>query len=833
MNRLEGYVEPVEEIRRTPKKRRAKAGVSRVKPPAGMALDEWQAAIRREDAQAQKLRVANTGKEPVFSEYRVSNPLSGGRYQVSIRGHQAGDNRCSCPDYLVNGLGTCKHIERVLHLIRRDPRNRSVLLKGFHPPYSEVYLRYTGVRDVVLRKGVHFPDHLGAFAAGIFGLDGVLKPGTYGRLSSFQAEVNRAGVECRFDSNALHHVARVLDDDKRRRRIAEAFPRGSESAAFDGLLRTSLYPYQREGALFAACAGRCLIADEMGLGKTIQAIAAAEILSRIGGLERTLVVCPTSLKHQWKDEIAKFTGREAVVVGGGLKSRQAAYASPGFYKIVNYDVLHRDLKAVSGWGPGLIILDEAQRIKNWRTRAAKAAKKLESDYAVVLTGTPLENRLEELHSIVEFVDRFHLGPAFRFLAAHQLVDGQGRVTGYRSLSKIAETLRPILLRRTKKGVLGDLPQRLEKSFYVPLTEPQARIHEENREMVARIISKWRKRGFLTEVDQLRLRAGLQNMRMACNSTYLVDHKTDHGTKADELATLLDETFEEEGVKAVVFSQWLRTHELIERRIKGKPWSSVLFHGSLTAKERAERVRRFKEDPACRLFLSTDAGGAGLNLQNASVVVNMDQPWNPAILEQRIGRVHRLGQKRSVRVVHFIAEGSIEQGMLSIISFKKSVFAGVLDGGEDEVSLGQGGRFNRFMETVEKATEAPGGPPDAAKEGPAKPDRAPQTVRRFASKGKLRKTAAPTETGGVPAPPTHASPAQSWIDLLEAGIGFMEKLESALREEGNGQPASPTLSSFVAEDPQTGKRYLKLPMPEPRTLERVTRLLKDLAGKKQG
>ncbi len=818
-------------IRGTPKKRRVPSPVSRYKPPEGMTLDQWQAAMRREDSLSQELRVVRTGKERVFCEYAVSNPATGGRYRVVIRSPHPGDNRCTCPDYLVNGLGTCKHIERVLHFIRRDRRNRSILQGGFRPDYSEVYLRYTGVREVVLRKGPAFPERLEGFASGIFDSQGVLRPAAYGRLASFREETRRAGVDCRFDPEALRHAAQVLDNEGRRRRVAEAFPRGPESSAFDGLLKASLYPYQREGALFAARAGRCLIADEMGLGKTIQAIAAAEILAKTGGLERALVVCPTSLKHQWKDEIARFTGREAVVVGGGMTARRAAYASPGFYKIVNYDVLHRDLRAISGWDPGLIVLDEAQRIKNWRTRAAKAAKKLESDYAVVLTGTPLENRLEELHSIVEFVDRYHLGPSFRFLAAHQIVDDHGRVTGYRNLSRIAETLKPILVRRAKKDVLGDLPQRLEKKFFVPLTKPQAGIHGENRDRVARIVAKWKRNRFLTEADQMRLRAGLQNMRMVCNSTYLVDHKTDHGSKAGELATLLDEAFEEEGIKAVVFSQWLGTHQLIERRIKGKPWNHVLFHGGLTAKERAERVRRFKEDPACRLFLSTDAGGAGLNLQNASVIVNMDQPWNPAILEQRIGRVHRLGQKRPVRVVHFIAEGGIEQGILSILSFKRSVFAGVLDGGEDEVSLGQGGSLNRFMETVEKASEASTAPVNGGA-SPGAREAGPETVRRD-TPGRTGKKPVPASAAGKPDPGSMApvSSAQSWNELLEAGIDFMEKLGSALREGEKGKPGSPVLSSFVATDPQTGGRYLRLPLPDAGTLERMTRLLKDLAGPK--
>src|SRR5947209_1205730 len=197
---------------------------------------------------------------------------------------------------------------------------------------------------------------------------------------------------------------------------------------------------------------------------------------------------------------------------------------------------------------------------------------------------------------------------------------------------------------------------------------------------------------------------LQRMRMACDNTYLVDHYSDHGPKADEAVTLLEEFFERPGTKVVIFSQWLRMHELLVRRLKQRGWGHVLFHGGVPSGKRKDLVDRFRDDPDCRLFLATDAGGVGLNLQHASVVMNMDLPWNPAVLEQRVGRVHRLGQRQPVRVVHFISQGTIEEGMQQVLKFKKSLFAGVLDGGEKDVFLG-GSRLNKFMEQVEAATAA--------------------------------------------------------------------------------------------------------------------------------
>jgi SNF2 family DNA or RNA helicase len=287
------------------------------------------------------------------------------------------------------------------------------------------------------------------------------------------------------------------------------------------------------------------------------------------------------------------------------------------------------------------------------------------------------------------------------------------VVGYKELGKINQTLSSILLRRTKREVLSELPERLEKNFFVNMTREQLKHHEENAETVARIVAKWRRFKFLSETDQRILMIALQNMRMSCNSTYLLDRITDYGHKCDELMELLHDLLGDPDAKAVVFSQWLGTHELIVRRLDGNGWGYAYLHCGVPSSKRKDLVKRFREDPHCRLFLSTEAGGVGMNLQCASAVINMDLPWNPAVLEQRIGRVHRLGQRRPVRVVNFVASGTIEHGMLSLLGFKKSFFAGVLDGGQDEVFLG-GSRLKRFMESVERATTSiPQVPPPAS------------------------------------------------------------------------------------------------------------------------
>jgi superfamily II DNA or RNA helicase len=791
-------------------KTRKPAKLSRLNKPDGMSLEDWQIELRRQFGREQEYRLKNVGDQAVFSEFEVVNPQSRNAYRVRIRGPRLGDNHCSCPDFATNTLGTCKHIEFVLAVLERKRGGPVALKAGFRPPYSEVFLQYGARREVRFRPGADCPPELARISARYFGSDGLLLPEAFASFEEFLAEAGRLDHDLRCRDDVLTFVAEVRDAERRRERVAEAFPRGPKSAAFKDLLRVSLYDYQREGALFAARAGRCLIGDEMGLGKTIQALAAAEIMARLFGVERVLIVCPTSLKHQWQREIERFSGRAAQIIGGLRPARAAQFLEDAFFKILNYDTVHADLDLIDAWSPDLVILDEAQRIKNWNTRTARSVKKIAAPHAIVLTGTPLENRLEELISIVQFVDRYRLGPTFRLLHEHQVRDPVGKVVGYTGLDRIGQTLAPILVRRRKDEVLDQLPGRIDTNVFVPMTELQRQYHTENMEIVARIVQKWRRYRFLSEADQRRLMIALQRMRMSCDSSYLIDKQNDQGGKADEAVELLDEIFERPDAKAVVFSQWLGMHELLRRRIDGRKWDHVLFHGGVPSPKRKDLVDRFREDPACRAFLSTDAGGVGLNLQHASVVLNMDLPWNPAVLEQRIGRVHRLGQTQPVRVVNFVAQGTIEEGMLSVLRFKKSLFAGVLDGGETEVFLG-GSRLNKFMETVESTTKAI---PEAMAEDAAE---APEPA---ASASASRVASAPGDAADGEAPAVTPAAADPWAGLLQTGMALLQQF-AARPTTGGG------LASLVHRDERSGETYLKVPVAKPEVLDQALKAFETL------
>jgi superfamily II DNA or RNA helicase len=793
---------------------------SRTQPPGDLDTPEWQVALRRQYGREQAFTLENLGNEPVFSEFRVGNPDSGSSYRVAIRGAGRGENYCTCPDFATNMLGTCKHIEFALGRLERRRGGKGALRRGFEADYSEVFLRYGARRHICFRAGRRCTPAMLRRARELFDAEhGWRLPAErLDGLDGFMAAARRSRHEVRCYDDALAFAAERCADEARRNRLTELFPQGPATPALRDLVAVPLYPYQCEGALFAARAGRAIIADDMGLGKTVQAIAAAEILARHLDAERVLVVCPTSLKHQWREEIARLTGRDALVVGGPQRERTRQFAQPAVYKVTNYDTVRRDLDAINAWAPDLVIADEAQRIKNWDTKAARAMKQLNTRYALVLTGTPLENRLRELVSIVQFVDQHRLGPTWRFLERHQIVTGNGQVVGYRHLDEVAATLAPILIRRRKTEVLDQLPPRREKVYLLPLSAAQRALHEEHAETVARIVARWKKQHFLSDRDQKILMAALQNMRMVCDSTYLLDPRENHGTKIPELLRVLEEALEEPDVKVVIFSQWLRGHELLSRALDAAGHGYVLFHGGVPGRHRGALTRRFRTDPNCRVFLSTDAGGVGLNLQCASVVMNLDLPWNPAILEQRIGRAHRLGQHRSVQVLNFVAEASIEHNLMGLLEFKQSLAAGVLDGGEKEVHLG-GSRLARFMETVDRATAQPApdsssaSPTDNATSSRDMPGavRPRSTDRPLSGPAHIRSGAAGTGREGNP-----------WQPLLALGQALLTEIA-----QDPGLHTSRNSRGLMRCDPETGERYLHLPVPRRETVERLAEVLRDL------
>lgn len=662
--------------------------------PSGLTLEDWQVMLRMQQAQREAFEVECVSERYNPGEYRVHSPKSGAVYKVVFRGAKSPWNYCECMDFKTSQLGTCKHIEGARQWIA-DHHKR---IHWDLPAYTSVYLSYRGnIRQVKIRIGSAHEKQFQALAAKYFDALDTLLPKAFEHFGEFLNEAKKIDDSFRCYQDAFDFVVERREAIARRKVVDEKYT----DAALDGLLSTTLYPYQKEGVRFAARAGRAILADEMGLGKTVQAIATAELLRREGFVGSVLVLCPTTLKYQWKREIERFTDAKVLVVEGAPERRAAQWESEASYKIASYTHIVGYEKKLDF---DMLVMDEVQRLKNWNTQISRAARRITSRYSLILSGTPLENRLEELFSIVELVDQYLLSPYYLFRDKYIVVDSEGRTVGYRNLSDIAQRMRGVMIRRMKSDVVQQLPARIDKNLFVPMTEQQMDAHHDLKLHAARLVSKWHRQHFLSEMDRRQLLVTLQQMRMTCDSLYVLDEQSRYDTKVEEVMNILDEcgvTVNGEGkmengqrmvgdeqlsTKVVIFSQWERMTRLVAEELERSGVEFVYLHGNVPSRERKERIEAFQSDPEIRVFLSTDAGSTGLNLQTANVIINLDVPWNPAVLEQRIGRLHRIGQQRGVEVINLISSGTIEEDMLSKLRFKASLFEGVLDGGEDAVFL---------------------------------------------------------------------------------------------------------------------------------------------------
>lgn len=796
--------------------------------PDSLSVFDWQKALRKQFIPEQTFTIVRlSSTHPFFGDYSVFNPASGNSYKVALRDGggslesslssttTGGFNFCDCLDFKTNCLGTCKHIEAVIQTVGKKRGAKKAFKAGFVPPYTAVYLHYGETRRVRLRIGTDNAEAFTALARDYFDGEFVLIPESGKRFETFLSRAAALDDGFRCYDDALAFILAQRESEKRRTLVETKYAAPDST---DGLLKTRLYPYQRNGIRFAATAGRSLIADEMGLGKTIQAIGTAELLKREMGIERVLVVCPTSLKYQWRSEIMKFSDSSVCAIEGQSMAREKQYRGDGFYKIVSYHALMHDAEAISRMAPDLVILDEAQRIKNWKTRIARTVKSIESPFALVLTGTPLENNLEELYSIVSFIDPYKLGPFWKFLAEHQVKDQTGKVTGYRGLREIGTTLSDITLRRRKRDVLAELPERIDKRIFVPMTEQQRNKHEEFSESVAMLLRKWRRMGHLSEQERQRLLILLNQMRMSCDSTYILDQDIDHrhDTKIGELMSILDESLADPEQKVVVFSQWERMTRLVTLELDKRGIGYRNLHGGVPSVQRKELFDSFNNLPECRVFVSTDAGSTGLNLQAGSILVNLDMPWNPAILEQRIGRIHRIGQKKNVTILNFVSIDTIESRMLGLIGFKSDLARGILDGGEDAIFMSDS-RHSQFMSAVEEIIVVPDSSTETAEATAEATVAESALITAQASESvALEKEAAElagqsdTDIDDVTTSAAVSGniPSVEPQELIAKGVSFFSELSRTIAAPGGAQAL---VSALSEKDPETGKTYLKIPI----------------------
>ena len=649
-----------------------------------------------------------------FGDYEVSS-ASGRTYTVEMRSLRERINTCECQDFCTNQLGTCKHIEGVKRH-RNGARGRGRKSSG----RIEVFLDECGSPSARIAVPKEVATSYPALAREAERHFEDLRLGSPGALKALR--------EMELGHPELLRVSRRLKmwidaqnaSDTRRRERAEfeaELESGRRSLDF---LKLPLLPYQVEGVLHLAFGERVLLADDMGLGKTVQAVAACALLRELRGIERVLVVSPASLKAEWEEQIQKFSEIGSTIVFGDLTARRKAYACRDFFTLCNYEQILADCEdLLERLQPDVVILDEAQRIKNWQTKTANAVKRLRSRYAFVLTGTPLENRIDEIYSIVQFLEPGLLGPLFRFNRRFYRLDEKGRPEGLQNLEELADRVSSIMLRRRKEEVESELPGRTTKTFFVHMTDDQLSLYGDHEYRARRLAAIAEKRP-LTADEFKMLQLHLACMRMVCDTPYILDSESHDCPKMDEIERLLPDLLEDPGRKIIIFSEWVRMLELVRNYAEESGIEFAWHTGSVPQPRRRAEIRRFREDPQCRLFLSSESGGVGLNLQVADTVINIDQPWNPAKLEQRISRAWRKHQTRPVNVVNLVSEHTIEHRMLGLLDAKRKLAEGVLDRRGDLSEIRLPTSRVAFMERLQAVLDSGKREEEPARDAPTPP-----------------------------------------------------------------------------------------------------------------
>ncbi|MCR4655656.1 MAG: DEAD/DEAH box helicase [Lachnospiraceae bacterium] len=452
-------------------------------------------------------------------------------------------------------------------------------------------------------------------------------------------------------------------------------------------LEQIMRPYQAEGFYWIKMLKQCgfggILADDMGLGKTLQVLSfvlSEKLEGKKGDELRTLVVCPASLVYNWQKEIAKYTpGLSSVVIAGTAEARRALIGESLSVDvwITSYDLLKRDVKLYEKLHFANEIIDEAQFVKNQKTRAAQSVRMIDSSFRMALTGTPIENYLSELWSIMDY-----LMPGILFSYGKFQNEFETPIAVKKDeavLERLRRMVHPFILRRLKKEILKELPDKLEEVITVRLQGQQKKLYDASVEEIRLMLEGVDEGGFRS--GKLQFLAKLTGLRqICCDPSLIYEDFKGESAKLEACLQLIDQAVSG-GHKLLLFSQFTSMLDIIEERLKAE---GLLFHridGSVSKERRMDMVDSFANDDVPVFLISLKAGGTGLNLTAADIVIHYDPWWNKAAQNQATDRTHRIGQTERVTVYELIAEDTVEERIQKIKEGKEKLVEDVLSGGE--------------------------------------------------------------------------------------------------------------------------------------------------------
>lgn len=566
------------------------------------------------------------------STYLVTNPTKQTKYRVTL--DEIGRDSCECDVFGTSG-GTCIHIE---HLRLR-----------LGMPSPALTFRDAGRGIYAWFDKSSFPARirLGCFGNTLpvaqMAAQNVVTISDRETLKTVQDKVEQQGVPFWVFASAQRAlvVPNGIESDLRVAKRISSVGRSFLAKAFP-----KLHLHQIEGALFLAITQRALLLDEMGLGKTLQAIAAAHLLHEFASMKSCLIVCPKSVMSHWSQELNDYSGTPSTIIEGSVRARRDLYRSPTLFKIVTIETLRSDFPEIGN--PDLIIVDEVQKIRNASTKSNKVISSLNSRFIFGLSGAAIEAGLPDLYEILRAIRIPNLERPLEFFATHVICDDFGRPM--RSLDSEIFFVRHSerILRRLKSEVASGLPDLHMTEVELPLTPLQESMSRPLLTELGEIDERLKVR--FDSDDFVRSRWLINRLVELSDSSALIDPSTNESSKLTWLKEYLCRICIADSEKVVIFTRWTRCQDLITELCNEVGVGFTTLRGEDSAQKRKEAIEQFKCDDEVRVFISTDAGGTGVNLQFARHVVVFEPSWNPSMDAQRIQRVHRIGQRRTVEAV---------------------------------------------------------------------------------------------------------------------------------------------------------------------------------------
>lgn len=631
--------------------------------------DEQEIARRRLRAEAGSFAIQAMEPEyPIFGDFQVLSAGSKREYIVEVRGPEPGQIQvtCTCPDFRLNGLGTCKHCEAVLrHLETEQPREwKKALAQG--SPRVEI------VPDPVadtLRVEPH-RERLGEEFREWFDELDLLRAMDPEEAVQLMKASRAPGLRISREVDVWLEARKERRERLEMRRAYEQMVQQGKTAREE--TRVSLYPYQRQGMLHLAFTQRALLADAPGLGKRAAAAAACALVNRIAKAERVLILAPASVMEEWSATLRDYLGANLRELSKPSPAGEQTFTGLSFEQLLN-ESPDRVLQAVQ---PDIVILDEAHRLRNWTSPLAQAVKGFaEVRFAFVLTGATLTSRLDELYAVMDFLNPMVLGPLFRFNRTFYVFNEKGRPVDVRNLPQLRKQLAPVALRRSKADVEMELPDLNTRTYLVDLEPARMEAYRgaeaETRERFADLPKKLNAAGTLPRTASEDFLGACASLRRLCHG---LGAGGETAPKRDiarlrELEAVLHQILDEPEAKVTVFSAWesalVPVRELCERLEIGFAWHTA----ATPERRRAMQATKFRADPECRVMLATDSGADELILPPTGYLIHWEPPLDPAGQARRHASVWRRNANFPLTAVYLAARGTIEQQLAADLNAK--------------------------------------------------------------------------------------------------------------------------------------------------------------------